>query len=248
MTPLLTVSTTARQPSDRSRAHVSDREPFLAESSTCDTRHVHDKSRYYTDRPAGKPGIHRFARERIRPRFPRHAAPGRAAVVGASIPRITARQAPAIRRARHRRVVRREVPLHRFPHRGRRRAVACPAGPRHLSGRPWPGVARGRVCCPNARRPSAMDARVIEGIAGGCFSRQGVECHVTCLPRKLLLPDRVAPVTRRRRHRAGRLRTPTSWRPGHGARSPGARKKVRGTACSRAAQCSQVSQDVRRAE
>nr|BDC03516.1 Hypothetical protein [Streptomyces achromogenes subsp. streptozoticus] len=59
-----------------------------------------------------------------------------------------------------------------------------------------------------------MDARIIEGIAAGCFSRQGVECHVICLPRTLLPPDRVAPATRRRGHRAGRLGTPTSWRPG----------------------------------
>jgi hypothetical protein len=65
------------------------------------------------------------------------------------------------------------------------------------------------VCCPSARRLAVMDARIIEGIAAGCFSRQGVECHVTCLPPK-------AAVTRRRRHRAGRLRTLTSWRPGHG--------------------------------
>nr|WP_237533490.1 LuxR C-terminal-related transcriptional regulator [Streptomyces sp. SID685] len=53
---------------------------------------------------------------------------------------------------------------------------------------------------------SAMDARILEGIAAGVstiplaaslyLSRQGVEYHVTCLLRKLKVPNRAALVSR----------------------------------------------------
>ncbi|WP_143626333.1 hypothetical protein [Streptomyces viridosporus] len=82
-----------------------------------------------------------------------------------------------------------------------------------------------------------MDARIIEGVAADYLSRQGVECHVAYLLRKLLFPDRSVPVIRRRRHRAGRLeRVRAPWRsaspvPAALSGAPGGPYRPRSTDC-----------------
>ncbi|GGZ39665.1 LuxR C-terminal-related transcriptional regulator [Streptomyces poonensis] len=63
-----------------------------------------------------------------------------------------------------------------------------------------------RVVAKREKILSAMDARILEGIAAGVatvplaaslyLSRQGVEYHVTCLLRKLKVPNRTALVSR----------------------------------------------------
>ncbi|MFF7976291.1 LuxR C-terminal-related transcriptional regulator [Streptomyces sp. NPDC007905] len=72
---------------------------------------------------------------------------------------------------------------------------------------PTAGDAEGTRVVPKRKKIlSAMDARILEGIAAGVstvplaaslyLSRQGVEYHVTCLLRKLKVPNRAALVSR----------------------------------------------------